>query len=326
MKTDRLIVRLALLIAMMATAFRASAEGKQRVGVLSWNRAEPRYEIALTAIKEQAEKAGLTSDKVEFQVEDAKGDKKLVGDLIKKLQQAHVDIWVALGTSAAVPVSKAVTDKPVVISSVFDPVQSKIIADWANSGNNVTGSSTFVSIPAFLRRLMLRSKGTWTINTIGVVYTPGETNSELQWQAVKSGEQELGVKVVGLPVTKPEDVKALAAGLKSKADLLYVTGSNVVGTNLAVIIGASIKQQVLTTTHLDDLVDRGVLIGLAAAPEEIGVDAGIALVKVLKGASPSSIPVVYPIPKLLINRKTAEAGKFTIPPALDAWAKSAEKL
>src|SRR5207253_1325728 len=95
--------------------------------------------------------------------EDAKGKKDRIPELIRKLKAEKVDIFVPLGTSAAVPTAAEVKDKPVVIGMVFDPVESKIAKDWKSSGNNITGSSSYVSLQRFTRRLVKGSEGTFSI-------------------------------------------------------------------------------------------------------------------------------------------------------------------
>jgi ABC-type uncharacterized transport system substrate-binding protein len=203
---------------------------------------------------------------------------------------------------------------------VYDPVGSKIAKDWKSSGNNVTGSSSFVSIPSFLRRLVKRSEGTYSIKRIAVPYTPGEKNSEIQLKEAQSVERELGAKVTPYVVATEADVKAFVKTLPGNADLVMLTGSNPIGTHISTIVEACIKAKIPSATHLDDLVDRGVLFGLVADVDEVGKMAGQKLAKVINGAAPSSIPLEAPSPKLVINEKTAQAGGFTIPPAIKQWA------
>ncbi len=50
------------------------------------------------------------------------------------------------------------------------------------------------------------------------------------------------------------------------------------------------KGKVVTITHLDDLVENGVLLGVCANSYLVGRLAGEKAVKILKGAKPSSIP------------------------------------
>ena len=74
------------------------------------------------------------------------------------------------------------------------------------------------------------------------------------------------------------------------------------------------KPKVATISHLDDLIDKGALLGVCVDSYLVGRLAGEKAIKVLKGAKPSSIPIETP-KKLdfVLNMKTAKAGQFQIP-------------
>lgn len=80
----------------------------------------------------------------------------------------------------------------------------------------------------------------------------------------------------------------------------------------------------ITLTHIDDLLDRGVLLGVCADSYELGRLAGKKAAKVLRGANPSSVPIEH-LKKLqvTINMRTANAGGFRLPPA---FMKSATRV
>src|SRR6185295_9112756 len=164
-----------------------------------------------------------------------------------------VDAFVAVGTNSALPLAKAVQDKPIIITVVFDPIKAGIAKDWKSSGRNVTGSSSFVSLPAFMQRLCRYYTGDYAIRTVAVPYTPGEKNSEVQLAEVQSVEKALHLKVVPVPVANAQDVSKWLKGLRGHADLIMITGSNIVATQSKEIIEASIREKVLTATHLEDL-------------------------------------------------------------------------
>lgn len=296
----------------------AAAQAKKKVGILLWT-TESRYTNTKDDILAELKKSGADKN-VELIIKDAGGKKERVPEVIKELQDAKVDVFVPLGTSAAVPTAKAVTDKPVVFGMVFDPVESKIVKDWKSSENNATGSSSFVSIPQFMRRLVKRSG--MTIKKIAVPYTPGEKNSELQMNSVKSVEQELGVVVHAVPIATQEDADAFVKDLPNKADLVFFTGAAMIGKNVEKICEAANKSKIATATHLEDIVEKGALYGLVANANEVGRLAGKALIKVLQGTDPKAVPIEFPMPQLLINDKSVKAGGFEVSAAMKEWAQS----
>jgi putative ABC transport system substrate-binding protein len=74
---------------------------------------------------------------------------------------------------------------------------------------------------------------------------------------------------------------------------------------------------VITITHLEDLVEKGVLLGVCADTHELGRRAGEKAVRILEGARPSSIPIETARgADVILNRRTAQNGGFDVPPSL----------
>jgi putative ABC transport system substrate-binding protein len=74
---------------------------------------------------------------------------------------------------------------------------------------------------------------------------------------------------------------------------------------------------VITITHLEDLVEKGVLLGVCADAHSMGQLAGEKAVKILKGGKPSSIPIeLAKQSDVILNMKTAQKGQFQMPPNL----------
>jgi ABC-type uncharacterized transport system substrate-binding protein len=74
------------------------------------------------------------------------------------------------------------------------------------------------------------------------------------------------------------------------------------------------QAKVPTITHLEDLVEKGVLMGVCADPYAMGQDAGVKAVEILKGAKPSSLPIDFSKKStVILNMKTAQKGQFQIP-------------
>lgn len=74
------------------------------------------------------------------------------------------------------------------------------------------------------------------------------------------------------------------------------------------------KAKIPTITHLEDLVEKGVLMGVCADSYDMGQDAGAKAVEILKGAKPSSLPIDFPKKfNVILNIKTAQKGQLQIP-------------
>ena len=292
----------ALLVAVAVPAARA----EKRIGIVMFSE-EKRYRESRDAAKEAI---GRKEPGAKYFEENAEGSKAKAAEIAKKVAAARYDLVLVVGTSAATAVAGAVKDVPVVFTMVYDPVDSKIAKDWSSSGNNTTGSSPRVPMPLLLENL----KKLRPVKTLGVVYTPGEKNSESQLKELQAAQAGAGLKILPIPVASREEVATVVADAVGKIEALYITGASVVGENLGAILGMANKAKVVTLSHLDDMVEKGALFGVAANSEAVGRLAGEKAAKVLGGAAPASLPIET-LAKfdVILNQKTAAETGIAVP-------------
>jgi putative ABC transport system substrate-binding protein len=154
------------------------------------------------------------------------------------------------------------------------------------------------------------------VKRLAVLYTPAEKNSVAQLKELQSAQSDSQLEVVPVPLTNTQEVPLILPEVIRTVEAIYLSGSSIVGNKISMIADLTTKAKVVTITHLDDLVDQGVLLGLCADSGAVGRLAAEKAVKVLKGAKPSSIPIeTLKKLDLIINLKTAKAGQFKIPPS-----------
>lgn len=318
----RIARKMAVVVAAVFMVFGALsgvAMAEKRIGILIWSD-EARYEETKKGILDALKKKGYTEPAVKFIVENAGGNKAKAVELAQKLAAAKLDMVIPLGTSAAVPVAKEIKDVPVVFSMVYDPVESKIAESWESSGNNTTGSSPKVSMAQLVSAL----KQAGSVKRLAVLYTPGEKNSEIQLKELQAVQGETQVKIVPVPLTSKEEVGQIMAEVVGAADAIYLSGSSIVGATLTMIIDMATKAKVITVSHLEDIVEKGALLGVCANSYAVGELAGEKAAKVLKGAKPSSVPIeALKKQDVIINMKTVKAGQIPMPAA---FLKSASRV
>ena len=295
---------------LIAALFSTEAGAEKRIGVLMFSD-ELRYIEATKGFVDTLKEAGFGEGKTKITVESAGANKAKAAELVRKYAAAKMDLIFTVGTSMTVPVAREIKDVPIVFGVIYDPVEAGIAKAWKSSGNNTTGSST--KIP--MSKLMDSLKRFAPVKSLAMLYTPGEKNSELQLKDMQEIQADYGIKVVPVPLTRTEEFAQLLPVVIRSTDALYVTGSNLVNSQLPIIVDMATKAKVVTITHLDDLVERGVLLGVCANAYLIGRLAGEKAVKIFKGVKPSSIPIESPKQfDVMINLKTAKAGDFQVPP------------
>jgi putative ABC transport system substrate-binding protein len=288
----------------------AAAEPVKRIGILAFSD-EPRYLDSTRGVIDQLKAEGFSEPAVKFIKEDAGGNKAKAAEVIRKFAAAKMDQIVTQGTSATVPVAREIKDVPIVFSVVYDPVEAGIARDWKSSGNNTTGVTT--NIP--MSRLLESLKQVAPVKYLSVLYSPGERNSESILRDLQEIQARFKIMVIPVPVTDKEGMSSILSEVVRTTDAIYVTGSVLVNSQISMVVEKATKGRVITITHLEDMVGKGVLFGICPNSYNLGRAAGKMAARILKGAKPASIPIETPKEvDVILNMKTAAAGGFRIPP------------
>jgi putative ABC transport system substrate-binding protein len=293
------------------TLFSAAAAAERKIGILTFSE-EVRYNDTQKGILDQLHKDGFGEPAVKFTIENARGSKAKAAELVQKFAAAKMDLIITIGTSATIAVAREIQDIPVVFGMVYDPVEAGVARDWKSSGNNTTGVSPKVA----MSKLVSSLKELAPVKKLAVLYTPGEKNTEIQLKELQELQTSQQIKVIPIIMAKKEEVARTLSSVVHSVDAIYLTGSGIVGTTVPMIVDIANKAHVVTITHLDDLVEKGALLGICANSYLVGRLAGKKAVKILKGAKPSSIPIeIEKKLDFVLNKKTAMAGQFQIPPS-----------
>ncbi|MEI6315549.1 MAG: ABC transporter substrate-binding protein [Syntrophus sp. (in: bacteria)] len=285
------------------------AWAEKKIGIFMFSE-ETRYVEATKAFKNRLAEAGFGENKVTYFVENAQGNKARAAEIVKKLSAQKLDLILSLGTSATVPLSREIKDVPIVFSVVYDPVDAGIATSWKSSGNNTTGSSPLVPMPKLMDTLKLFAP----VKRLAVLYTPGEKNSETQVRELQRIQDKYRIKIIPVRLAKKEEIDQLIPEVLRSADAMYITGSNLVNSQIQSIVDMSAKARVITITHLEDLVVKGVLLGVTSDSYAGGRVSGDMAVKIFKGAKPSSIPIeIVAKNTVMLNMNTVKKGSFVVP-------------
>jgi putative ABC transport system substrate-binding protein len=308
----KMISSIAVAFFIVVSLLSVEARAEKKISVLIWDN-ETRYSDSYRGIVAQLKKSGFAVPAIKFTVENAGGNKAKAAELSKKIASAKPDMVIAVGTSAAVAAANEIKDIPLVFTMVYDPVDSKIAADWKSSGNNTTGSSAKVPMELIFNTMLKIAP----VTTLAVLYTPGEKNSEAQLREVRTVKGDFKISIIPVPVTGKENVASAMSEVVNRAQAIYITGSSIVSDFLPSIVSSAAKAKIITVTHLSDLVEKGVLLGVSPNSVAMGQLAGEKAAKILKGAKPASIPI-EPLKKLdtYINMKTAKESQIEVPAAL----------
>ncbi len=201
------------------------------------------------------------------------------GNMTTALQLAQgfvgqkVDIIVALGTLPAQAAVKACqeTSIPVIFASVTDP-------DSAGLKGKATGVSNFIDVDKqikFMRRLLPALK------KLGIIYNPGEANSEKLLTLTRQACGENGILLEGAVALKTADVLTAAKKLAGKVDAIFINNDNTALAAFPAIVGVADGTRLPVFASDADLIKSGAFAVLGPDQYQIGIQAASMVHKVL---------------------------------------------
>lgn len=270
----------------------------------------PSLDEAREGFKEAFTDAGL---KVEWDEQNAQGDQGTNTSIMGTFATSDADLIAAIATPTAQAAAQSVTDKPIVFMAVTDPVEAKIVQSMEAPGGNATGVSDRSPIKeqlALLDRLGVDAK------TVGIVYSSGEVNSQVQVKQAKEAAAELGLEIKEATVSNSSEVQQGVESL-GDVDAIYVPTDNAVVSALETVIAYGESRQIPIIAAEGDSVERGTVASVGIDFHEHGKQAGALAVKILKdGADPASLPAEFAPEdslKLYVNEEAARKMGVTIP-------------
>ena len=243
----------------------------------------------------------------------------LAGDLVRK----GVAVIVAGGGSATPLVAKAVTTAiPVVFNMGDDPVKLGLVPSLSRPGGNLTGVN-FFAVELTAKRLELLRELVPGAARVAVLVNPANpADSEPIVHDAQAAARAMGLQILVLGATSSKEIDAAFATLaRERPDALLVGTGPPLTARRVQLAQLAAYHKIPAIYALRQNVEIGGLISygasLRAAYRQVGIYSG----RILKGASPSDLPVVQSTKfELVINLLTAKLHGLEVPPSLLARA------
>jgi len=230
--------------------------------------------------------------------------------LVSELIQLKVDVILAGGPVPLQAARKATSTIPIVAISGSNPVREGWAQSLARPGGNVTG--VMVTFPELApKQLELLKEAVPELVRVAVLVAP----AELHAAGVEAGARQLGLRLVMLEVSGPDDFeRAFKAAALSRAQGLYAIATNTIVAHRSRLAALAVSYRLPSISELTLLADAGFLMSYGADLHALGRRAATYVDKILKGARPGDLPIEQPAElELVINRKTANALGMTLP-------------
>ena len=295
-KTVSILMVIAMLCAMCAGfAGCGGSDDTVTVGICqlmvhdSLDQATQGFVDALTSEMESAGK------KVEFDTQVA-GETGLCATVINTFTAKKVDLIMANATPALLAAANATTSIPVLGTSVTD------YADTfkGNIPANVSGTSDAVPFDE-QAKMMIDTLNLVEGDLVGVLYCSNESNSLIQYEAVKALFESEGIQVKAYTFSETTELQALTTAMAGEVKAVYIPSDNTVAANDAIVGTICTEKNVPVYTSYGGAICYA---SLSISYYDLGAETGkMAAQILLEGKNPADIPVMTLTPSVVYNEE-----------------------
>ncbi|MGO3254015.1 ABC transporter substrate-binding protein, partial [Microbacterium gubbeenense] len=206
----------------------AGGDETMKIGVLQFVQ-HPALDAATEGFKEALDDAGVD---VEYDDQNAQGEVPNTNTIATTFASDDLDLVFTVATPAAQAATQAILDTPVLFTAVTDAEAAGLVDSNDAPGANVTGTSDLNPVAD---QLALLAEIAPDAKTVGVVYSSGEVNSEVQVDLAKEAAADLGLTIKEATVSNSSEVQQATQSL-GDVDAIYVPTDNTVVSGIAALI------------------------------------------------------------------------------------------
>ncbi len=318
-RSKRRRVVAALFAPLLASPRSGAAAGVARIGYLTFNRAPTRY--LEDAFREGLRALGYEEGRsLQILVRDAEARAERLPVLAAELVAMKVDVIVAGGASQAIAAKRATASIPIVFAGVADQVSNGLVDSLSRPGGNVTGTSLLA--PELVgKSLQLLHETVPSARRIAVLWQPGafaeRTEQDMLGEA-HSAARAIGITLSEVPArTAGELATAYARMAEARVDAITVFSGGVLLNERKRVAELAARARLPAMYAWREFVDAGGLMSYGANLAELYRRAATYVDRVLKGSSPSELPVEQPTRlELVVNLGAARVLGLEVPPAV----------
>jgi putative ABC transport system substrate-binding protein len=294
-------------------------ERLRRLGVLiAFPESDPRAQEYVTAFGQALGRFGWVGGKnIRIDYRFPAGDPALYKTYAAELIGLSPDVILASTTPAVAALRQLTRTIPIVFVLVVDPVGQGFVQSVARPGGNITGFSAF-DAPIMGKWLQLLKEVAPGVARVAVIFNPDtQPYGTFFNHAIESAAPSFGVTVILTPVHDDAAIEeAFATLAREPGGGLIVLPDPFNNQHRGVIIAAAAHHS-LPLIGVDQFPRAGGLMSYWFDAVDVYAQAASYIDRILKGASPTDLPIQQPTKySLIINLKTAKALGLTVPPGM----------
>jgi putative ABC transport system substrate-binding protein len=245
----------------------------------------------------------------ELIIRDANRDKSKLPGYVEEARALKTDLVVTWGTSVTRGIAGTLSDQdnprfisdiPLVFMIVADPVGSKIIKSYENTGReNLAGTRN--RVPEAVNINTIRSYYP-AFKRLGLLYNTYENNSVVKSQEIKDLSKQMNFDLVALELElgadgkpNPEAIPLAIERLKAAAvDFIYLGSSSFLDVNRDLFTQSAVDAGIPVLSPYERLVRNSqALLSVAARYQDVGALAGRQAESILIGKKkPKDLPIL----------------------------------
>lgn len=268
----------------------------------------PALDAASEGFKKSFDDADVT---VEWDEQNAQGEQANATTIAQTFANEDLDLVLAVATPAAQAAAQAMTNMPVLFTAVTDAEEAGLVKSNQAPGGNVTGTSDLNPVADQLQLVKdLRPDA----KTVGIVYSSGEVNSQVQVELAKEAAKDMSVTIKEATIANSGEL-AQAVNSLGDVDAYYVPTDNNVVSAVSTMVQAAEKNEALLVGSEAGQVEQGAAITRGIDYTKLGEQTGQMALKILQdGEKPADMPVETSSNlELVVNPKAAKAQGVEIP-------------
>jgi len=256
---------------------------------------------------------------------NAQGNQDTLSSIADYFVGQQVDLILAIATSSAQAVASKTETIPILGTAITDYVEAKLVQSNEAPGYNISGTTDMNPISAQIELITRLVPGA---QTIGLIYTSSEVNSQLQARDAKLVIEGLGLAWKEITVNNSNDVQQAVHAIVQECDALYIPTDNTLASAMPLVYEAAVAAKVPVVAGDGNMVMQGGNFTLGIDYEQLGYQTGLMAVQVLReGADVSSMPIESQSQyQYYINSTANEAMGIEIPEDLQPYAQEMNGL
>lgn len=238
------------------------------------------------------------------------GEANLCSTVVNTMTAKNVDLIMANATPALLAAANATTSSQI-------PVLGTSVTDYAdtfanNIPANVSGTSDAVPFNE-QANMMVESLGLVAGDQVGVLYCSNESNSVIQYEAVKAEFEAKGIVVKAYTFSETTELQGIVTTAANECKAIYVPSDNTVADNDTVVGTICNEKKVPVYTSYGGAVCYA---SLAIDYYELGQETGRMAAEILLGQkTPADIEIATLTPAVSYNEELCAQLGITVPEA-----------